>query len=323
MSLKLRTVALFAALAGTILAGPASAQNFPTKPVKLIIPYNPGGIVDYVGRLLAKHMGDALGQTVVAENRPGAGGILGTDVAARSTPDGYTIVLMDPAIVINPVLQEHMPYDLFKQLEVVSVISSSPEVLVVAPELGVKSYKELIAYGKANPGKLNYASAGVGTTPHLAGELFKQRTGVDATHVPYKGIGASFTDLMTNKVQFAFSSIAGALPFTTGNKVLPLATTGEKRSAVYPDLPTVREAGSDFTIDLWLTVFAPTGVPKDVLAKLNGAVKTALKNPDLVAAFAKVGAEPHSTSPEEGAQFIKTEYTKWKDVIQSANIKLN
>jgi tripartite-type tricarboxylate transporter receptor subunit TctC len=323
MPLKLKTLALFAALAGAVLAGPAAAQNFPTKPVKLIIPYNPGGIVDYVGRLLAKHMGDALGQTVVAENRPGAGGILGTDVAARSTPDGYTIVLMDPAIVINPVLQEHMPYDLFKQLEVVSVVSSSPEVLVVAPELGLKSYQDLIAYGKANPGKLNYASAGVGTTPHLAGELFKQKTGIEATHVPYKGIGASFTDLMTNKVQFAFSSIAGALPFTTGDKVVPLATTGEKRSAVYPNLPTVREAGTDFTIDLWLTVFAPAGVPKDVLAKLNAAANTALKNPELGAAFAKVGAEPHGTSTEQGAQFIKTEYAKWKDVIQAANIKLN
>jgi tripartite-type tricarboxylate transporter receptor subunit TctC len=315
MSLKFKTLALLAALTGAVLAGPASAQNFPAKPVKLIIPYNPGGIVDYVGRLLAKHMGDALGQTVVAENRPGAGGILGTDIAARSTADGYTIVLMDPAIVINPVLQEHMPYDLFKQLEVVSVVSSSPEVLVVAPELGLKSYKDLIAYGKGKPG--------VGTTPHLAGELFKQKTGIEATHVPYKGIGASFTDLMTNKVQFAFSSIAGALPFTNGDKVVPLATTSEKRSAVYPDLPTVREAGTDFTIDLWLTVFAPTGVPKDVLAKLNGAVNIALKNPELVAAFAKVGVEPHGTSPEQGAQFIKTEYTKWKDVITAANIKLN
>jgi tripartite-type tricarboxylate transporter receptor subunit TctC len=323
MSFKFRTLALLAALVGAVLASPASAQNFPTKPIKLILPYNPGGIIDYVGRLLAKHMGDTLGQTVVAENRPGAGGILGTDVAARSTPDGYTIVLMDPAIVINPILQEHVPYDLFKQLQVISVVNSSPEVLVVAPELGVKTYPELVAYGKANPGKLNFASAGVGTTPHLAGELFMQKTGIKATHVPYKGIGASFTDLMTNKVQFAFSSIAGALPFTTGNKVLPLATTGEKRSSVYPDLPTVREAGTDFTVDLWLTLFAPTGIPQDVLTKLNGAAKTALKNPELIAAFAKVGVEQRGTSPEEGAAFIKTEYGKWKDVIESANIKLN
>jgi len=322
MSLKLRTIALFAALAGAVLASPASAQKYPTKPIKLILPYNPGGIIDYVGRLLAKHMGDALGQTVVAENKPGAGGILGTDYAARSTPDGYTIVLMDPAVVINPILQEHVPYDLFNQLEVISFVSSSPEVLVVAPELGVRTYKELIAYGKANPGKLNFASAGVGTTPHLAGELFKQTTGIEATHVPYKGIGASFTDLMSNKVQFAFSSIAGALPFTSSNKVLALATTGEKRSSVYPDLPTVREGGTDFTVDLWLTLFAPSDVPKDVVEKLNGAVKTALKNPDLIAAFAKVGVEPRGTSPEEGAALVKTEYAKWKDVISSAKIKL-
>lgn len=320
--MSLRTIALFVALAGAVLAGPASAQNFPSKPVKLILPYNPGGIIDYVGRLLAKHMGDALGQTVVAENKPGAGGILGTDYAARSNPDGYTIVLMDPAIVINPILQKHVPYDLFNQLQVISFVSSSPEVLVVAPELGVKSYKDLIAYGKANPGKLNFASAGVGTTPHLAGELFKQRTGIEATHVPYKGIGASFTDLMSNKVQFAFSSIAGALPFTSGHKVLALATTGEKRSSVYPDLPTVREAGTDFTVDLWLTLFAPSGASKDVVAKLNGAVKTALKNPELIAAFAKVGVEPRGTSPEEGAALVKTEYQKWKDVISSANVKL-
>lgn len=171
-------------------------------------------------------------------------------------------------------------------------------------------------------GKLNYASAGVGTTPHLAGELFKQKTGIEATHVAYKGIGASFTDLMSNKVQFAFSSIAGALPFTSSNKVLALATTGEKRSSVYPDLPTVREAGTDFTVDLWLTLFAPSGVPKDVMAKLNGAVKTALKDPELISAFAKVGVEPVGTTPEEGAAIIKTEYTKWKDVIGSAHIKL-
>lgn len=322
MSLKLPTVALFAALTGAMLVSPVSAETFPTKPVKLILPYNPGGIIDYVGRLLAKHMGDALGQTAVSENKPGAGGILGTDYAARSNPDGYTIVLMDPAVVINPILQEHVPYDLFKQLQVISFVSSSPEVLVVAPELGVKNYKELIAYGKANPGKLNFASAGVGTTPHLAGELFKQKTGIEATHVPYKGIGASFTDLMSNKVQFAFSSIAGALPFTSGNKVLPLATTGEKRSSVYPDLPTVREAGTDFTVDLWLTLFAPSGVPKDVVGKLNAAVKTALKNPELIAAFARVGVEPRGTSPDEGAALVKTEFTKWKDVINGAHIKL-
>jgi tripartite-type tricarboxylate transporter receptor subunit TctC len=321
---RLRILTFVAAISAVFVSAPSFAAGFPTKPVRLILPYNPGGIIDYIGRILAKHMGDALGETVVAENRPGAGGIVGTDYVARSVPDGYTLVLMDPAIVINPILQEHMPYDLFKQLDVISVVSSSPEVCIVAPQLGVKTFQELIAYGKANPGKLNFASAGVGTTPHLAGELFKERTGIDATHVPYKGIGASFTDMMSNKVQFAFSSIAGALPFTSSGKLLPLATTGEKRSPVYPNLPTVQEAGvKDFTVDLWLTVFAAKGIPDDVREKLNGAINKALKDPELAKTFAKVGAEPHGTTQDGGAAFVKTEYAKWKHVIDTAHIKLN
>src|SRR5262249_33686264 len=212
----------------------ASAQSYPNKPVRLVLPYNPGGIIDYVGRTLAQHLSEPLGQAVVAENRPGAGGIAGTDAVARSAPDGYTIVLMDPAIVINPTLQPSVPYDLFRQLTTVSIVSSSPEVLVVSPHLPVKTFAQLVAYRKANPGQLNFASAGIGPTPHLAGEMFRQRTGIDATHVPYRGIGASFTDMMSGKVQFAFSSIAGALPFTSDNRVRPLATTGLKRSSVYP-----------------------------------------------------------------------------------------
>src|SRR5262249_17826006 len=192
--------------------GRAGARLYPFKPIRLVLPYNPGGIIDYVGRTLAQHLGEPLGQPVVAENKPGAGGIAGTDAVARSPADGYTLVLMDPAIVINPTLQPSVPYDLFKQLQTVSIVSSSPEVLVVSPHLPVKSFAELVSYGKANPAKLNFASAGIGTTPHLAGEMFKQRTGIDATHIPYRGIGASYTDMMSGKVQFAFSSIAGALP---------------------------------------------------------------------------------------------------------------
>src|SRR5215216_7982154 len=269
-------VLLVLALAA-LATGSAVAQSYPTKPIRLVLPYNPGGIIDYVGRTLAQHLSEPLGQPVVAENRPGAGGIAGTDTVARATPDGYTIVIMDPAIVINPTLQPSMPYDLFKQLTTVSIVSSSPEVLVVAPQLPVKTLPELIAYGKANPGKLNFASAGIGTTPHLAAELFKQRTGIDATHVPYRGIGASYTDMMANKIQFAFSSIAGALPFTSDNRVRPIATTGLKRTPVYPDQPTVDEAGlKGFEVDLWLGIFAPTGLPADVLARLNADIKKTL-----------------------------------------------
>src|SRR5712691_9377305 len=312
--------ALFVVLSGT--ASFAQGQAYPSKPIRLVLPYGPGGIIDYVGRTLSQKLSENIGQPVIAENRPGAGGILGTDTVARSAPDGYTLVLMDPAIVINPTLQADVPYDLFKNLQTVSIVSSSPEVLVFALSLPVKSVSELIAYGKSNPGKLNFASAGIGTTPHLAAEMFKLRTGIDATHIPYKGIGASYTDLMTGKVQMAFSSIAGALPFTNDHRVRPIATTGAKRTTVYPDVPTVAEAGlPGFEVDLWLGVFAPAGLPAPVLARLNGELKKSLQAPDLQAALAKVGVDPRGTTPEDGATFVRAEFEKWRQVIKDGNIK--
>jgi tripartite-type tricarboxylate transporter receptor subunit TctC len=309
---------MFASVVGSF------AQDYPSKPLKLVLPYSPGGIIDYVGRTVAQYLGDALGQPVVAENRPGAGGISGTDAVARSTPDGYTLVIMDPAIVINPTLQPSVPYDLFKQLTTVSIISSSPEVLVVSPQLPVKSVQELVAYGKANPGRLNFASAGIGTTPHLAGELFKQRTGIDATHIPYRSIGQSYPDLMANKVQFAFSSIAGALPFTKDDRVRAIATTGLKRSAVYPDQPTVDEAGlKGFEVDLGLGIFVPAGVPDAVVSKLNAALLAMLKKEEVKAALAKVGVEPRGTDVADGAAMLKSEFGKWKKVIEEGKISPN
>jgi tripartite-type tricarboxylate transporter receptor subunit TctC len=303
---------------------PAHAQNFPDRPVHLIIPYGPGGIVDFAGRVLAQKIGDALGQTVVPENKPGAGGIVGVDYVAHAAPDGYSMALMDPGIVANPTLQKSMPYDIFKDLVTLSVVSSSPEVLVVAPQLGIKTYAELVAYGKANPGKLNYASAGVGTTPHLAAEMWKLRTGIDAVHVPYKGIGGSFTDMMSNKVQMAFSSIAGALPFTGDNRIVALATTGTTRSAVYPDLPTVAEAGlPGYSVDLWLSLYGTAGTPPDILAKLNSAINKALQDGELKTSFAKFGLTPRGTSLAEGATFTKDEYLKWKKVIEDGHITLD
>jgi tripartite-type tricarboxylate transporter receptor subunit TctC len=306
------------------MAAPAHAQNFPDRPVHLIIPYGPGGIVDFAGRVLAQKLGDALGQTVVPDNKPGAGGIVGVDFVAHSDPDGYNVVLMDPGIVINPTLQKSLPYDIFTDLVTISRVSSSPEVLVVAPQLGVKTYAELLAYGKANPGKLNYASAGVGTAPHLAAALWELRTGVEAVHVPYKGIGGSFTDMMSNKVQMAFSSIPGALPFTSDNRVLPLATTGLTRSPVYPDLPTVAESGlPGYDVDVWLTLYGRAGMPPEVLAKLNAAVAKALGDSDLKASFAKFGLTAVPTSLQDGAAFTKSEYEKWKKVIADGHITLD
>jgi tripartite-type tricarboxylate transporter receptor subunit TctC len=306
------------------VALPAHAQNFPDRPVHLIIPYGPGGITDFAGRVLAQKIGEALGQTVVAENKPGAGGIVGVDYVAHSAPDGYNMAVMDPAVVINPILQKSMPYDIFKDIVPLSITSSSPEVLVVAPQLGIKTYAELVAYAKANPGKLNYASAGVGTTPHLAAELWKARTGIDAVHVPYKGIGASYTDMMSNKVQIAFSSIAGARPFTDDGRVIALATTGAQRSAVYPDLPTVAEAGlPGYDVDLWLGLYGTAGTPPAVLEKLNAAIAKALQDPDLKTGFAKFGLTPRGMSLADSAAFTKSEYEKWKKVIQEQHITLD
>ncbi|MFZ1148445.1 MAG: tripartite tricarboxylate transporter substrate binding protein [Xanthobacteraceae bacterium] len=314
---------LFWAAALAPFAASVRAETFPSRPIHLIMPYAPGGIVDFAGRVVAQKLGEVLGQTVVAENRPGAGGIVGVEYVAHSAPDGYDLVIMDPAYVINPIMQKSMPYDIFKELVTVSIVNSSPEVLVVAPQLGIKTYAELVAYGKANPGKLNYASAGVGTTPHLAAAMWAQRSGIDAVHVPYKGVGPSYVDLVSGKVQMLFSSIAGALPFTSKGSVVALATTGSERSPVYPDLPTVAEAGlPGYAVDLWLGIYTPATVPPDVLAKLNVGIAKALKDEQLKASFATFGLTPRGTTLPEGAAFTKSEFEKWKKVIDDGHITL-
>ena len=304
------------------LATVGQAQTYPSKPLRIILPYVPGGIIDTAGRNLALRLSESLGQSVVAENRPGAGGMVGADVAARSAPDGYTILLTDPALVSNPTLQTDVPYDLFKGLQAVSIIGSSPAVIVASPTLPVKTFAELIAYAKANPGKLNFASAGIGTAPHLAGEMIKLQTGIEMTHVPYRGIGAAYPDVMSGKVQLAFSSIAGAVPFTADNRVRPIATTGSARSPVYPNVATVAESGlPGFDVDLWIGIYAPAGMPPAVLAKLNSELNKVLQQPELKAAFGKIGIKPRGTSPEEGAAFTRSEYEKWKKVIVEGKIK--
>ena len=243
------------------------AQTYPSKPIRIILPYVPGGIIDTAGRNLALRLSESLGQSVVAENRPGAGGMVGADVAARATPDGYTILLTDPALVSNPTLQTDVPYDLFKGLQAVSIVGSSPAVIVSSLTVPVTTFSEFIAYAKANPDKLNFASAGIGTAPHLAGEMIKLQTGIAMTHVPYRGIGAAYPDVMSGKVQLAFSSIAGAVPFTGDNRVRPIATTGSARSPVYPNVATVAESGlRGFDVDLWIGIYAPAGMSPAVLA---------------------------------------------------------
>jgi tripartite-type tricarboxylate transporter receptor subunit TctC len=258
----------------------AQAQTYPSKPIRIILPYVPGGIIDTAGRNLALRLSESLGQSVVAENRPGAGGMVGADAASRSAPDGYTILLTDPGLASNATLQSDVPYDLFKGFQAISIVGSSPAVIVAS------------------------------------------RTGIDMTHVPYRGIGAAYPDVMTGKVQLAFSSIAGAVPFTADHRVLPLATTGSARSPVYPDVATVAESGlPGFDVDLWIGVYGPAGLPPAVLAKLNGELNKVLQHPELKAAFARIGISPRGTTPEEGTAFTRAEYEKWKKVIVDGKIK--
>lgn len=316
-------ILLLATLALTLCMPGALAKDFPARPIHLILPYAPGGIIEFVGRTLAQKLGQVLGQPVVVEDRAGAGGIVGVDYVAHAAPDGYTIVLVDPAIVTNPSLHKSLPYDTFKDLVTISIVATAPEVLVVAPQLGIKTHAALVAYGKANPGKLYYASAGIGSTPHLAAEMWKARTGIDATHVPYSGIGPAFVDLMSGKVQMAFSSLPAAIPFIANGSLIALATTGTKRSTMYPDLPTMAELLPGYEVDLWLGIYGTAGMPPDVLAKLNGGIDKALQDEQLKAAFAKFGIAPHRMTLQESAAFTKEEYEKWRKVILDAHITLD
>ncbi|MGA8612512.1 MAG: tripartite tricarboxylate transporter substrate binding protein [Xanthobacteraceae bacterium] len=316
-------VLLLAMAALTCGAPAALAENFPSWPIHLILPYAPGGIIEFVGRTLSQKLGEVLHQPVVVEERPGAGGIVGVDYVARAAPDGYNIVLVDPAIVTNPTLHKSLPYDIFKDLVAISIVATAPEVLVVAPQLGVKTHAALLAYGKANPGKLNYASAGIGSTPHLAAEMWKAQAGIDAIHVPYKGIGPAFIDLMGGKVQMSFSSLPAAMPFMSKGSLIAIATTGLKRAPMYPDLPTVSELLPGYVVDLWLGIYGTAGTPPDVLATLNSGLDKALRDAELQAAFAKFGIAPRGTTLQEGAAFTKQEYEKWRKVITDAHITLD
>jgi tripartite-type tricarboxylate transporter receptor subunit TctC len=316
-------VFLLAALAFAGSTPAALAEKFPSRPIHLILPYAPGGIIEFVGRTLAQKLEGILGQPVVVEDRSGAGGIVGVDYVAHAKPDGYTIVLVDPAIVTNPTLHKSLPYDTFKDLAAISIVATAPEVLIVAPQLGIKSHAALLAYGKANPGKLYYASAGIGSLSDLAAEMWKTRAGIDATQVPYKGIGPSFVDLMSGKVQMSFSSLPAAIPFISKGSLIPLATTGLKRSPTYPDLPTASELLPGYEVDLWLGVYGTAGMPADVLATLSGGIEKALQDDQLKAAFAKFGIAPRGTAVQEAAVFTRTEYEKWRKVIIDAHIMLD
>ncbi|MGH8661200.1 MAG: tripartite tricarboxylate transporter substrate binding protein, partial [Burkholderiales bacterium] len=314
----IRTVVCLA-LAGT--AALAQGQGYPTKSIRLIVPYAPGGIVDYVARLLGQRLSEAFGQSVVVDNRPGAGGVIGIETTARASGDGYTLVIMDPAIVINPSLLPKVPYDIHKDLTAVTILSNSPLVLTIHAKVPATSVAELVNLAKSQPGKLAFASAGVGTTPHMAGELFKARIQQDIVHVPYKGSGPAMTDLIGGQVQMTFSSITAALPFIKDGRLRGLATTGARRVATLSNVPTMIESGfPGFEVNLWLGLFVPSGTPKNVVAALNAEVRKALQNPGVAGGFEKVGAEPLGNTPPEARAYVKNEFDKWAKVVKDGKL---
>ena len=315
-------IKIVAVTAALVAAGSAAAQTWPARSIQMVVPYAPGGVVDFIGRTLGQRLSQQVGQPVVIDNRAGAGGMIGIEYTARSSADGHTLVIMDPAVVINPVLQEKPLYEM-KDLATVAVVGSSPLVLTVNPKLPVADVAQLVQFAKANPGKLNFATPGIGTTPHMAGELLKARTGIDMAHVPYKGAGPAMADLAAGQVQVGFSSITGALPFIKDGRLRALATSGASRSAALPDLPTFIEAGyPGFEVDLWLGIFAPANTPAASVARINAEIRSALRDPAVTAAFAKVGVEPRSANPEESASFVRAEHDKWAQVVAGAQLRV-
>lgn len=306
------------ALAGT----PASAQDYPTRPIKFVVPAAAGGPTHITAQLLAEKMQVTLGQPVVVEPRPGAGNNLGADYVAKSAPDGYTILLATIGThAINQTLFKHLPFDPIKDFEPVSLVVQYPLMLVVSPDLPVNSVQELIAYAKKNPGKLNRASGGNGTSMHLAGEMFVHQAGIDAPHVPYKGSAPALNDLLGNHVQFMFDSMITTMPLVEGGKLRALAVTGKTRSPLVPNIPTVAESGlPDYEATGWTGVVVPAKTPPAIVAKLNAAIVQALKSPDVREAFAKQAAEPVGSTPEEFAAFIRSETDKWARIIRDAGI---
>jgi tripartite-type tricarboxylate transporter receptor subunit TctC len=316
MTFRLTRKAFLAGLGAFAL--PAQAQQ---RPIRVVLPYAPGGVVDTLGRVLGQGLAEALGTQVIADNRPGAGGMIGTEHVAKSTPDGTTLLVMDPAVVINPSLQPNVPYDLFRDLACIAIVSSSPLVLVAAPNQPFRTARELVDHAKARPGQLSFASAGVGTTPHLAGELLNLRTGIAASHVPYRGIAAAMPDVITGTVPFTFSSIAGARGLIADNRLRAIATSGATRPSTLRDVPTMVESGfADFVVDLWLGVFAPAATPPATIASLHAALQQALRRPETAAAFERAGAEVRFTTTAESERVLRSEFAMWRDVIITQRI---
>jgi tripartite-type tricarboxylate transporter receptor subunit TctC len=304
---------------------PASAQTYPIKAVRLIVPFPPGGSLDIAGRLIAQKLTEMWGQTVVVENKPGAGGNIGADFVAKSPPDGYTILLGALSThAVNPSLYKSMPYDAAKDFAPITLIAVTPNVLVVNASSPVNNAKEFIAYAKANPGKLAFGSGSNGSAGHLAGELFKVETGTDAVHVPFKGGAPATQALLAGDTQFMFDNLANAMAQVKAGRLKALAVTTAERSKLVPELPTMAEAGlPGFDIATWYGLFAPAGTPAPIIAKWNADVTRILNSPDIRARLVADGADPSPNTPEQFAQMIARELTKYARIVKVSGAKID
>lgn len=313
------------ALAASVLPSQTNAERYPHRPIRFIVPYSPGGGADIVARLLAQKLSESFSERVVVDNRPGAGGILGTDLGAKTTPDGYTLVLGNVGpVAISPSLYKKLPYDPLKDLAPVSLLVTYPNVLVINASLPVNSLKEFIAFAKARPRQLTYASAGIGSSTHLAAELlFKSLAGIEMTHVPYKDVGQAFIDILTGRVHAYLGSPLRALPFVRSGKLRALAVTTTKRIRAFPDWPTVAESGfPGYAAFNWLGLLVPAGTPAAVVSRLNQEVITIFQQPEVQEQVVANGGEIQTNSAEEFAEFIRIETKKWAKVVKDSGAKV-
>jgi len=299
--------------------------TYPTKPVRLVVPFPAGGTTDILARAAAQRMSEAWGQQVIVDNRPGAGGNIGAELVAKAPPDGYTLLMGTVGThAINASLYSKLPYDHVKDFSPAILVAGVPNVLVVNPSLPVNSVQEVIAYAKANPGKLNFASSGSGTSIHLSGELFKTLTGVQMTHVPYKGSAPALTDLMGGQVQLMFDNLPSSLAFIKAGKLRALAVTSTARAAALPDVPTMVEAGvPGFEASSWFGILAPAGTPRDVIMRINGEVAKWLATPEAREKLSGQGAIAAGGAPEDFARHIASETSKWARVVKESGAKVD
>ena len=297
------------------------AQDYPNRPVRMIVPYPPAGGTDIVARILAEPLSVVLGQPIMVENRGGAAGTIGTDLVAKAAPDGYTILFTLSSHTINPKLYDKLPFDVERDFVAISLAAMIPQILVANPSLPVTNVIELIARAKAQPGKLNFASVGTGSPGHIAGELFKLKTGVDMVHVPYKGGGPAVTDTLGGQVQLLFVSMPAALQYVKAGRLRALAVTSDKRSNTAPEIPTIRESGVDCVVDSWYGALAPAKTPPEIVAKLQAAFVKVLQMSEVKEKLFLQGAEATPSTSAEFEQLIRAELKQWEYVIRAAKIK--